>query len=263
MNRLLKFEFYKLLKSKVFLICSAITLGLNIFTVAVIKIVEIITEESFYSVSGAGYMLLTMGSSFVMIISAFAALFVCTDYDQEIVKNVYSRGFSRSDVFCAKYLSTVCGTLFMYALSAVTNLILGQLLFHGDQAVEDFAVRLITQLLLVIAYTSLAFMFAMMFKRIGAAIGLSIATPTVITLILTLLTVIFSVSANVEDAVISTVSLNSYWLDGIMSSVSVNFLLGGEMGLEKPDYLLNAVLTVVYAVAFTGIAFWVNAKSDK
>ena len=263
MSRLLKFEFYKLIKNKAFIICSAITLGLNIFTVVAIKVITVLTNETFFPISGAGYMLLTLGSSFTMIISVFTSLFVCSDYEQETIKNVYSRGFSRPNVFFAKYLAVICGALFMYVLSAIMNLILGSILFSGGNAVEDLAIKVILQVLLVWAYTSLAFMFGMVFKKMGAAIGLSVATPTVITLILTILTLVLQVAQNMDEAIISNISLNAYWLDGITSSVSVNILLGAEGLMSKPDYLLNVVLTVSYAVVFTGLAFWVNAKSDK
>ena len=108
MSRLLKFEFYKLIKNKAFIICSAITLGLNIFTVVAIKVITVLTNETFFPISGAGYMLLTLGSSFTMIISVFTSLFVCSDYEQETIKNVYSRGFSRPNVF---FCEISCGNL--------------------------------------------------------------------------------------------------------------------------------------------------------
>ena len=262
MSKLLRFELYKLIRHKAFIICSSIILGLNIFTVVMLKILANFLGEDSIPISGGGYVLMTMGSSFSYIICAFTAVFVCSDYEQETIKNIYARGFTRTGVFFAKYIAVIAATVAIYLVVALFNFILGSLLLSGGQDVDDLAVKIVLQILLVWAYTSLAFMFGMLFKRNGPAISLSIVTPLVITVILTIVTLIIDVS-NLEDAFLSSVSLNSYWLDGITSSVSVSIIDLGLGAGETTDMLRNYIMTIVYAVGFTGFAFLANCNSDK
>ena len=252
MKRLIKFEFYKLLKSKVFIICSCIVLGLNILTMLAMRILLTIDGE-ILPMSGKQFTLLAMGSSFTMLIGVFTTVFTCTDYDQETIKNIYSRGFSRNAVFWSKYLAVICGTLFMYFLGAVFNYIVGSVTFHGDVEVTDFWLKLVVQILLVFAYTSFSFMIAIVLKRM-LSIGMVIVGPIVISLVLTIFSAIIG----------NGISLNSYWLDGILSYASVDALLTGITGEGvSMDKILAVVLPVAYTVLFTLIGFFANRKSDR
>lgn len=258
MNGLFKFEIYKLIKSKAFYICSIIAVALNALSLVAVKVLFDYISEMMPDLSGATFVLFTLGSSFTVIISAFAAIFICGDYEQETIKNIYSRGFTRTQVFVTKYLAVIVGTVFIYVICALVNLTLGGIFFtFGGELPSAFAEKVITQALLVIAYTSFAFMISMVFKKNGAAISLSIAGPIVISLVLSILDVI------VKPENIGGQSLSAYWLDGITTSVSVS-LAGVETGINLSfDFVLSVLLCVGYTAVFLLIGWLVNSKSDK
>lgn len=105
MKNLLKFEFHKLFKQKSFYICTIIMLVLSFFSILLNKSLANNPELNMAMPMVMSSLLTAVNSSnFTMICGIFIALFVCTDYDQQTIKNVYSRGFSRSKVYFAKYI---------------------------------------------------------------------------------------------------------------------------------------------------------------
>lgn len=273
MNRLFKWELYKLVRHKAFIICSVIVLAMNVFSLAAIKIMALILTENDFPeinfiipVSGASAIFMTLGSSFSTIAGVFVAIFVCSDYEQETIKNVYSRGFSRSAVFFSKYVAAVVGTFCMYILAAILNFALGCLLFGfkgfaAEGSAAEFILRLITQILLVWAYTSLAFMFAILFKKIGASIALIIIAPMVISVIIMVVSAFFTS----PETGATTLDLSVYWLDGILTNSSNGISAGidGSIRVATIDNLRNILITIGYAALFTALGFLANSKSDK
>ncbi len=96
MNNLMKFEFRKLFKQKSFYICTAVMLGMSFIGLLLNKALASNPDFNIVLPTASSALLSAVSSSsFTMVCGIFIALFVCTDYDQQTIKNVYSRGFSR------------------------------------------------------------------------------------------------------------------------------------------------------------------------
>lgn len=52
----------------------------------------------------------------------FICSFICNDFDNGILKNIISRGYSRQSIFTAKFMAVIVSTLFMVILNLVAVL---------------------------------------------------------------------------------------------------------------------------------------------
>lgn len=143
MIRLLKFEFRKLRKQKSFYICTVFMLALLLLSA--ITMHELGDANAPFTISygsAAEFTLNTLnGSNFIFISAVFTVLSVCDDYEQQIVKNIYAKGFTRSAVFAAKWITVFAAVSIMFIIVYIVSFALGNLyLPMGDvrPLVSDF-----------------------------------------------------------------------------------------------------------------------------
>ncbi len=98
MKKLLKFELYKLKKTKSLYICSAIILALLLFSLLIrLILTKTWGEELMEKPSAVGSMLSSINSSdFILVVGIFIALYVCSDFSQHTIKNIFSRSIRGS-----------------------------------------------------------------------------------------------------------------------------------------------------------------------
>ena len=90
MNNLLKFEFRKLFNQKSFYICTGVMLALSFIAMLFNKALAENSDLNTVMPTAKSALLSAISSSnFTIICGIFIALFVCTDYDQQTIKNVY------------------------------------------------------------------------------------------------------------------------------------------------------------------------------
>ncbi len=218
MKKLLKFEFYKLLRSKTFYIMGAIMLVLSTLGLMLNFLIyeELLMEECLPS--SLDFMITALSdASLSTLVGIFIVIFVCDDYNQKTIKNIHARGFSRNQVFFSKLLVCLCGVFVLYFINLVFNFLGGAILFDFQFLTLDCLLPLLGQLFYCVAYTSLSFMFAMLFRSIGAGIALCIVTPTVLSILLAL--VDMGISWSMDFETISTYATD-FWLDSFLGSVT-------------------------------------------
>lgn len=105
MSKLISFEFRKIFRQKSLYVCLAIMLALICLSAAVNAGLEqnpefdlIFTVESFTKSA-------LSASSFFMILGIFVALYCCDDVANNTLKNLYSRGFTRGQVYGADFIN--------------------------------------------------------------------------------------------------------------------------------------------------------------
>ena len=101
MSKLLRFEFHKLFRQKSFYICTALLLVINLYTISYA-----------YDNGGRSTGLICMSAAvcstdFTMLFGIFTALFTCDDYANGTIRNILSRGFTRTQVYFAQLITVI------------------------------------------------------------------------------------------------------------------------------------------------------------
>lgn len=257
MKKLLHFELFKLKKQKSLYICSAVVLGLIMFMGGIYYAISKLTggEMAGMPSSAVSFTLSALSSSnFNLIVSIFIVLFVCGDFSQKTIKNVYSRGFSRTKVYFAKYIICMAYIFAMYVVCELFALTVGSAFFGFTPQGENVGWLLLGQLLVCLAYASVVFAICAMIRRMGVAFAIVLVVPSVLSVILTIADVIVLVkSAEVTTA--EKFTFSDFWLDGMLSTLS-----SAASSVKK--IILCNILPVVYGAAFVTMSVFINRKTE-
>ena len=247
MNNLLKFEFRKLFKQKSFYICTAVMLALSVVGLMLNRALAENAELNMTMPTAKSALLSAVSSSnFTMICGIFIALFVCTDYDQQTIKNVYSRGFSRNNVYFAKFIVCVLSTVAMFAVTLIFTYVAGGVMFDGTAETGNYAGLIAGQLLYCLAYSSFVFAVSLIVKKVGISIALAILGPSLIGTVV-----------NLADAFlkIENFKIGSYWLDGFIGDLT-------SLTTDSTRLTVCIVLSLVYAAVFVVTGYLINRKQE-
>ena len=194
MKNLLMLQFSRLKKQKSLYVCVGVMLvllfvsALSLF--AMQKITAAFSNEMNDSLMGGELSITALfsemtaidflldasdNSSIVMILGIFIVLFVCEDYDQQIVKNVYSRGYSRKNVYLSKMVAVFSAVTAVFIIVEIAAFLIGFLFFSAGTASFMKLLAIIgIQYLGVLANTAFAFAITSMLRRNGASIAVII-----------------------------------------------------------------------------------------
>jgi len=168
MIKLLQFEWRKLWRQKSLYICFGFGLLIILLTILSLKIYGILEPA-------CNMMYMILNSGFVAFLGIFVALFICQDYNQQTIKNIYARGYSRSAVFFSKYLISLFVTVFMalvYLLfTFLCSVILGSSV--GSLAGWQWGVMAL-QFWTLIGFHAMFFGMSMMIGKIGGSVALNL-----------------------------------------------------------------------------------------
>lgn len=247
MTNLLKFEFRKLFKQKSFYICTAVMLVLSVFGILLNKTLASNPDFNMAMPSAKSALLSAVSSSsFTMLCGIFIALFVCTDYDQQTIKNVYSRGFSRTNVYFAKFIVSVISTVVMFAVTLLFTYVAGAAMLDGTAEAGNYVGLIAGQLIYCLAYSSFVFAISLIVKKVGVSIALAILGPSLIGTVI-----------NLADAFlkIENFKIGSYWLDGFIDDLT-------SLATDNTRLIVCIVLSLIYAAVFVVAGYLINKKQE-
>ena len=257
MKNLLLFELHKLKKQKSLYICSAVIVALLfLMTLANFILDKYLSDLLGTQAPTAVQTVLTSinASDFTLVVSIFIVLYVCGDFGQKTIKNIYSRGFSRTEVYFTKYIICVVYVIIMYAITELFALAIGSAFFGFKPQEGHIFWSLFGQLLVCIAYASFVFAVANMIKRMGIALAVVILAPAALTVIMTVIDVIIQV--NLSEAMSEDVFLVSeLWFDGMLATLS-------NASANVVKTVLANVLPVLYGAIFITAGYLVNRKTE-
>lgn len=251
MKNLLKFEFGKLIRQKSFYICTAVMLVLSYMGLLLEKTLAGNPETDIPMPTAVSSLLSAINSSdFTMICGIFVALFACADYDQQTIKNVYSRGFSRNSVYFSKFFACIFSTLVMFVVILVFNYVAGAAMFGRMSQVsgkENYAGLIAGQVFYCVAYSSFVFAVSLTVKKVGVSVALAILGPSLI-----------GVAINLADAFLKTEKfrISSYWLSGFADDLT-------SLATDNARISVCIVFSIVYAIVFIVIGCLVNRKQER
>lgn len=247
MGKLLKFEFRKITRQKSFYICFGIALLILALSAVILKaaVNEAGSTEVFSPVSFS--LTALTSSSFTLVLGIFVALYCCADYSDNTLKNIYSRGYTRAQVYFAKYLVSLLLSLAVAILFFLWAFIFGKKFGNTEEAVtQEFIISVVCQLVIVAGYHAVYFSLAMIIGKVGGSVAVNLVGPMLVITVLTLLTSLLK---------IENLTLNSYWLDAPMSSLS-------QGAAESSLFLKSIVMSVIYAGIFVAGGYFLNRKKE-
>ena len=245
MKNLLKFEFHKLLRQKSLYICTAVILALLLVGVVITKAVA--GNPDFAAPNAVEVMLGAVSSSnFAMVCGIFIALFVCADFDQTTIKNVYSHGYSRGAVYFSKLIAALSAAAVMFALTVAAGFVAGNVTFGGNASAGGAVVPLAGQFLYVCAYAAFVFAVSISARKVGVSVALAILGPALVSTALSLVDALLKFDG---------FKLADYWLDGFSADLSSVLTQGARLAV-------CIALCAVYAAAFAAAGYVLNKKRE-
>ena len=256
MAKLLRFEFRKLLQNKAFYICVAISLVMTIIITLTYKaftdLIAQAAEETGTLVPSSNY------TSFVLLKSSFnngyvamiggvmTALLVSEDYTNDLTKNIYSKGYSREQLYLCKYIVCLVAFLILMIVGMIASFFFGFALDGLGEMGSNYVLSILGIVLVGLAYYTIFFGIAILLKKTGGAIAISIIGPTVISLLLTM----GDTFINLDDF-----KMAEYWLDN-------RVILLAQDDVEVKTFVVTLIISLVLIVAMIIPSFLINRKRD-
>lgn len=264
MYHILKAEIGKLFRSRTFLICCIIAVVMSVITLASYEMMsEVYTPEvvenfnqqtatdsgvsvqvsegldfSFLkNLSGISVLEMSFsGNVLTTLLAVLVSIFVCSEFSGGAIKNIASRGFSRTKIYTAKYIVCAIGGTFLAVIVLITMFLGGTLLWGVGETGGDFTSNLLTflgiQFLLNAALSGLMVFVSMAVRNTGGSIAINVC-------IILFASMIFSL----VDLVINSekIKVADYWIGNIIVNIS-SLSIPSEL-LEKG--LVVGILTIV------------------
>lgn len=245
MGKLICFELRKILRQKSLYICLAIVLGLIGLSAVVNASLEKNPEfDILFTVASFTKSALS-SSSFFMILGIFVALYCCDDISNNTLKNLYSRGYSRSRVFFSKYVVSLLVSEVLACLCFLFAFLTGRA-SASEAAGANVAGSVFSQLVIVVAYHAVYFSVATIIGKVGGSVAVNIAGPMLILTVLTLITSLLK---------LENVSLGDYWLDSAMQGLTA-------AAVQTKAYVKAVVMGIVYTAVFVPVGYVMNKKKE-
>lgn len=226
-----------------------------------------------YTVEKAIFYCLYQQSFFLYLLFAvFTAIFVTEDRVKGTIKNIYSRGYPRAQVFLSKYLATISAIIMMLLviilISLVGALLMGlpfqptikyQSEYTINGAIYETTSSFSTFLyhfLRYIALTTLFFMFSELVGTTGFAVTMNIFAPYVIFLAIGL----------VCDSILYTLYTREE-ANNIINGIMVYWspMLGGLFSYDGIDYktIWSFIFVFIgYIAVFGGLSLLITQKKQ-
>lgn len=267
MRELLRFEFHKLFRAKVLYICAGVMILLIVLFIGIDKLTDMgleavglqLSEDEFseemFSIMGIGFganngmtrMLSAMSNVYVMVLfGVFIAVYTCGDYGNGVIKNILTKGYSRTKVFFAKYIVTLSASLCYGLIAFLTGFVTGSAFWNiGNQWGIQVIGLLALQLLAIAAYNAFFQFLAAALKKMGPAMALSIVIPIMLPLVITIVQLLTQ----------TDITLSRYWLAGCIDSVS-------KAGASAADTLTSGLVSAAYLLLCTLFGWLIARKRE-
>lgn len=192
MNNLLRVEFYKLIRSKVFwTLVGVIIFGLFLLMlISWMAYNELLVSNDSFEVTVDdtedinGFTMLTESIKapsvfmIILLVTVLGAFLISTEYSTGVIKNIVSIGYNRSQIYLAKLIILSLGSIILSLIIPVISSIYAMLFFEiGELPDLETVVSSIKYILLtclfVISITSIVVLFAMTLSGRGMTLVVS------------------------------------------------------------------------------------------
>ncbi len=280
MGNMLKFECRRLFKKPSFYVCLGLCAVFTILTIMVSRanfndMLKYYGSSSYYSLENmketfaknfSPDMLALNNTGISMmstIMAIFMGIFVCEDRVRGTIKNIYARGYSRTDVFLAKFIvASVTATLIFTAITLVAY-ISGWIMFATKPfevtplKVNGIWLLILGKFVAILGVTALYFMLSELIGTTGFSIAANIFLPSVASMILYIgLELIYFVASKGDNFNYEAVmKIAEYWIYSLASS-------GFAEEMKVEDYVGHLCASGGYVILF-GFLSWLIARKKQ
>jgi hypothetical protein len=273
MRKLLSANFSRLWKDKIFWICAATILGLDVYMVLIGEKVDNMLNLG----RNLDYYYFNLLPFFGVVLSVFISLFLGTEYSGGTVRNKLIVGHTRTEIYLANLLTCFGGCLIFFAVWAVAGLVGIPYFGLWSMGIGGWLQLLFISLLTILAMASILTMISQMItnKAINAVVAIFIALA-----LLLLSSTFYNSFCEQETISIATVDAygklvwgeeipNPAYIGGalrIVYQVILNILPTGQQIWIADETVTHPVLMCMYSlmiiVVFTGIGLLLFRKKD-
>lgn len=250
MKNLLKLEFRKLRKQKSFYICTIVMVVLLFLSAMTSKALCDASSEFTAQYNGSGITAMIgaiSNCSFLLIAGIFVALFVCDDYEQQIIKNIYSRGYSRSQVYGSKFISSFVATTIMFVIVVLSAFLFGTIYFGlGESEGTNIFSILAVQYLNCMANISLYFAISCVLRKTGSSVAGVFVAPLLVNMVLGLADSFLK---------LEKVTLASIWVSSFINDLSV-------LTIEHNRFMIALLMSFIYIPLFVAAGLYFHKKME-
>lgn len=250
MSNLLKLEFRKLRKQKSFYICTVIMIILLFLSAVTLKVLSEADAgpAARQSEAGISFVITAISNcSFLMIAGIFAALFICDDYEQQTIKNFYSRGYTKTQVYFSKFISVCLAVSIMFVLVLFSAFLFGKAYFGiGSVDGTDFMTVLLGQYIACMANISLFSALSFILRKNGSSIAAVIVAPMLVNMIL-----------GMADSFLKLkdTSLTNLWISSFMNDLSA-------LAVEHSRLIICSAASIAYIIVFIAAGLFLHKKIE-
>ena len=257
MKDLLRFEFRKLKRQKAFYICLAIMIVMILITGITYKVVLEYMPETVEAVETEGGEMLpktfsgfllgfVSASMFSMLTAIFVSIVVCDDYDNQIVKNIYARGYSRENCYFAKLIYVLAVTTCMFLCSLIFAAAIGGAFFGFNGVSGKMFILLGGQYVVCMSGVAFSFAIASAIRKLGATIAINIIVPMIVPLLLELADTLLKIDG---------FKIEEIWISSFLTSLTNIEEVTGRI-------IVCFLGAVAYTAAFIAAGYVVNKKTE-
>lgn len=245
MKNLLKLEFRKIKKQKSFYICTLIMAGLLFLSVSN---ANELSKSSETAATAADIMVNALNSSsFFLIGGIYIVLLVCDDYEQQTIKNIYARGYSRKQVYLSKLISSWTAVTIMFIIVMLCAFAFGQSYFKaGDIGSPHFIGILASQYAACMANMCLCFLVSAILRKNGSSIAAAIVAPMLVNMLLNF------IDSHIKFKNFTTTEL---WISSFLSELS-------NLNVTNERLMICLIASLIYIPFFTLIGIFFHKRIE-
>lgn len=290
MGNMLKYEWRHLMKKKSLYICLLIVLSFillgfmdnvlststNYYTNETVANIDKFRQDfspEKYAASMCG--IFRYGLMVVCVLAIFTSMFVCENRHIGTIKNIYSKGYSRFEVYFSEYIISTVSSAIIYISVIIFSFVLALLAgaeigshspadsidivssalggYTADDStprIESYFLIILGQLVAIIAINSMCVMVSQLFKNNGAAIAMNLFMPIILLMVFQMIvSIIYSFDLKDFAQIIGSVWIYTH----AMRMVE---------GITVENYTISMLVMAGYAVLFFGLGLLVSSKRE-
>ena len=248
MANLFRYQFRRLFKNKSLYISSIITSVIIILYIVIFRIVAKETEMQTDGITSL-FIKQAMGNGMFTILAGIAiSIFATEDYNADTIKNIYSKGYSKSNVFVVNYFVSLSSALILLMVEWLITLLFGSIFLSGMGTLgENYILSLLVMVIIAIGYHGMFYGLSMMIRKTAGAVAVAIAFPLVMS------GIILALDSLLLAKMSTDFKLNDYTLDGVLSALSKPNVSWAVLGR-------GVGVGIGFTAFFTIIAYLINQR---
>lgn len=262
MKNLIRLEFRKLFQMKTLYIFAGVIVAFLALNIGTYKFTEFLLESASLETSGMDLGMFFAGpfdgkkflisalicTEAVISLAVVVSLINCSDYSSGAIKNIIAKGYSRMQILFSKITVSIFVTAIFTIISWLFGFLFGCAFWldAGSGWETILLYNLFTQLMLMIAYSSLFCFLASFIKKTAGTIVLSIVIPITSEVLFTIINLIVNEK---------NFNISNYTVQGNITNLS-------SASASVSDITQGLIVAIVFFASFTALNVLISRKRE-